>query len=429
MSDTVIATKGLKKFYGRHAAVNGIDLSIRQGEIFGLLGPNGAGKTTTILMLLGLTEANEGAITVVGFDPMREPLEVKRRVGYLPDSVGFYDNLTAQQNLRYTARLAGLNRAEAERRIDDALTRVRLTEVARNKVGTFSHGMRQRLGLAEVMMKRAEVAILDEPTSGLDPQATFELLDMIRGLKADRVAVLISSHLLDRVQAVCDRVALFNRGKIALEGTVTELSQKVLGGGYGVEVEATGNDLPLVFSRVPGVQRVAEAGQGKFHIVAARDVRAELGQAILAAGGSLLRLDHIEPTPHTIYRPHFEGENGTAERPDLGGVRHRPPGGNWRSSSPRAPDPPRMGGAADRNRCGLHGDPGPEDDDGAGPVPVPPPLHQRARATALLHGRARISHPPYGDRPGVRCGERRIQSSHDEPHPRAAGLSRRTAAR
>ncbi len=312
MSDTVIATKGLKKFYGRHAAVNGIDLSIRKGEIFGLLGPNGAGKTTTILMLLGLTEANEGAITVVGFDPMREPLEVKRRVGYLPDSVGFYDNLTAQQNLRYTARLAGLDRAEAKRRIDDALARVRLTEVARNRVGTFSHGMRQRLGLAEVMMKRAEVAILDEPTSGLDPQATFELLDMIRGLKADRVAVLISSHLLDRVQAVCDRVALFNRGKVALEGTVTELSQKVLGGGYGVEVEAAGNDLPLVFSRVPGVQRVAEAGQGKFHIVASRDVRAELGQAIFAAGGSLLRLDHIEPSLDTIYRRYFEGEHGTA---------------------------------------------------------------------------------------------------------------------
>lgn len=312
MSDTVIAATGLTKLYGRAAAVDGIDLSIRRGEIYGLLGPNGAGKTTTILMLLGLTEANAGTIAVNGFDPMREPLEVKRRVGYLPDSVGFYDNLTAEQNLRYTARLAGLNATEATVRIAEALARVRLTEVARNKVGTFSRGMRQRLGLAEVMMKRAEVAILDEPTSGLDPQATFELLDMIRGLKADGIAVLISSHLLDRVQAVCDRVALFSRGKIVLEGTVGELSRRVLGGGYAVEIEATGADLPQIFSRVAGVQRVTNAGDGKYHLVAAQDVRAEIGRAIMDAGGSLLRLDHVEPSLDTIYRRYFEEQHGTA---------------------------------------------------------------------------------------------------------------------
>ena len=315
--DIVIAASGLKKLYGHAIAVDGIDLSIRRGEIFGLLGPNGAGKTTTILMLLGLTEASAGTVAVAGFNPMREPLEVKRHVGYLPDSVGFYDNLTARQNLRYTGRLAGIGRNAIEDRISEGLRRVQLDEVADNKVGTFSHGMKRRLGLAEVIMKRAEVAILDEPTSGLDPQATFEFLQMIRGLKADRVAVLLSSHLLDQVQAVCDRVALFNRGKIAIEGTVAALSQQVLGGGYGVEIEAVGSDLPRVFASVNGVLRVTQSGAGKYRLVAARDIRAELGAAIIASGGALLRLDHVEPSLDTVYRHYFEarhpeGQHGTA---------------------------------------------------------------------------------------------------------------------
>jgi ABC-2 type transport system ATP-binding protein len=312
MSETVIAAKGLRKLYGKVPAVDGIDLAIQRGEIFGLLGPNGAGKTTTILMLLGLTDTDDGTVEVAGFNPMREPLEVKRHVGYLPDSVGFYDNLTARQNLTYTARLAGLDRDEAAKRIEEAMARVRLSEVINHRVGTFSHGMRRRLGLAEVMMKRAEIAILDEPTSGLDPQATFEFLEMIRGLKAERIAVLLSSHLLDQVQAVCDRVALFSRGKVALEGTVAELSQKVLGGGYRVEIEAIGPNLAGVLSRIPGVQSVTPAGPNKYHLMAARDVRAELGQAIIASGGSLMRLDHVEPSLDTIYRHYFEGQHGTA---------------------------------------------------------------------------------------------------------------------
>ncbi len=308
----VVVARGLTKRYAGVAAVDGIDLTVRRGEIFGLLGPNGAGKTTTILMLLGLTESNGGTIQVAGADPMRDPLEVKRHVGYLPDAVGFYDNLTARRNLRYTARLSGLSRDEAETRISDALARVRLADVADNQVATYSRGMRQRLGLAEVMMKRAELAILDEPTSGLDPQATFELLDMIRGLKADNIAVLISSHLLDRVQAVCDRVALFSHGKVVLEGTVGELARQVLGGGYAVEIEATGPNLPTLLAGIPGVQRVTDSGDGKFQLVAARDIRAELGKAIIGAGGSLMRLDHIEPSLDTIYRHYFEGDHGAA---------------------------------------------------------------------------------------------------------------------
>jgi ABC-2 type transport system ATP-binding protein len=312
MNDIIISAKALRKRYGTVAAVDGIDLTIRRGEIFGLLGPNGAGKTTTILMLLGLTESDEGTIDIGGFNPMSHPLEVKRRVGYLPDSVGFYDNLTANENLRYTCRLAGFARAESEQRIERSLARVGLTSVAAHRVGTYSRGMKQRLGLAEVLMKGAEVAILDEPTSGLDPEATFELLDMIRGMKSDGTAVLISSHLLDRVQAVCDRVALFNNGRIALEGTVPELAQRVLGGGYVYEVVAEGADIESTLKSVPGAQRVTKEGR-LCRVLAERDIRADMARAIVSKGGNLLTLTDSAPSLDTVYRHYFEGQpHGTA---------------------------------------------------------------------------------------------------------------------
>ena len=196
IADTVIEANGLTKTYGSALAVDHISFGVGRGEIFGLLGPNGAGKTTTILMMLGLTEISEGGVRMLGFDPAREPLSVKRRVGYLPDTVGFYDNLNAADNLRYTARLIGFRSMEREKRIAAALDRVGLAEFADNRVGTFSRGMRQRLGLAEILMKEAQIAILDEPTSGLDPQATADLLNIIRDLKHRGVSVLLSSHLL-----------------------------------------------------------------------------------------------------------------------------------------------------------------------------------------------------------------------------------------
>jgi ABC-2 type transport system ATP-binding protein len=306
MSAPVIEARGLVKRYGAVTAVDGIDLTIRPGEIFGLLGPNGAGKTTVILMLLGLTETSGGMVRVAGLDPTREPLAVKRRVGYLPDAVGFYDNLTARENLRYTAKLIGIPRAEADPRILDALTRVRLAEVAERKVGGFSRGMRQRLGLAEIWLKRPEIAILDEPTSGLDPQATHELLDMIRSLKAANVAVMLSSHLLERVQSVCDRVALFNQGRVALLGTLSELATTVFGGDTIIEVEAEHADVPGLLGRVPDVRRVTTDGPGRYRLWCARDVRAEAAQVLAASGARLLRLNPLELSLDAIYTRYFE---------------------------------------------------------------------------------------------------------------------------
>ena len=306
MSDIVIEAQGLTKRYGRAVAVNGISFTVARGEIFGLLGPNGAGKTTTILMMLGLTEVTSGTVNVLGHNPVREPLEVKRQVGYLPDSVGFYDYMTAADNLRYTAALIGFDAAEREKRVMGALDRVGLADVANKRVATYSRGMRQRLGLAEILMKDAQIAILDEPTSGLDPQATAELLAMIRSLKRDGVAVLISSHLLERVQSVCDRVALFQSGNIVLLGTVPELARQVLGGGYNVEVEADGEGLAEKFSEMGGVKAVDQSGPTRYRLLAERDIRAEAAAVVVNAGGRLRHLLVEEPSLDTIYNRYFQ---------------------------------------------------------------------------------------------------------------------------
>jgi ABC-2 type transport system ATP-binding protein len=302
----LITARGLTKRYGATTVVDGIDFDVAKGEIFGLLGPNGAGKTTTILMMLGLTEVSAGTIRVLDHDPVREPLAVKRRVGYLPDQVGFYDNLTAADNLAYSARLMGIPAAERDKRIAEALASVRLAPVANRHVRTFSRGMRQRLGLAEIVMKRAEIAILDEPTSGLDPQATVEFIEMIHGLKHAGVSVLLSSHMLDQVQRICDRVALFQRGRIVLMGPVKDLARQVLGAGFVVEVEAdAAADLDARFTAIPGVTAVARVGVDRYRLTADRDVRSEAARAVVAANGALRRLSVDDPSLEAIYTRFF----------------------------------------------------------------------------------------------------------------------------
>jgi ABC-2 type transport system ATP-binding protein len=221
-----IRTRDLEKRYGDHVAVRSLDLDVHAGEVFGLLGPNGAGKTTTILMLLGLSEPSGGSAEVLGRDPAREPLYVKRRVGYLPDNVGFYGHLTGRQNLRYTARLNGIPDAEVEELIPALLERVRLTDAADDEVHTYSRGMKQRLGLADTLVKSPQVLILDEPTAAIDPVGVSETLALVRALAHDQgVAVLLSSHLLDQVQQICDRMAIFVAGEVVAQGTVSELAR------------------------------------------------------------------------------------------------------------------------------------------------------------------------------------------------------------
>jgi ABC-2 type transport system ATP-binding protein len=184
---------------------------------------------------------------------------------------------------------------------------VGLGDVGHKRVATFSRGMRQRLGLAEIIVKRAEIAILDEPTSGLDPQATLEFLDLIRELKAEGTTVLLSSHLLDQVQRICDRVALFQSGRIVLMGSVAELSVQVLGAGFVVEVEAEGTGIARRLATIAGVTNVETLAEDRFRMTAERDVRPDAARAVVAVNGSLRRLSVDEPSLEAIYARYFQG--------------------------------------------------------------------------------------------------------------------------
>lgn len=226
----IVHTARLTKRYGEKTVVDDLSLDVGAGQVFGLLGPNGAGKTTTILMLLGLTEPSDGTVRVFGKDPMRDPLSVKRNTGYLPDAVGFYENLTAVQNLRFTASLNRMDRDSAEAKIDEVLAEVSLIEVGNDLVSTFSRGMRQRLGIADALLKEPGLLILDEPTTAIDPEGVSEILTLIRRLADERnVTVLLSSHLLHQVQTICDDVAIFIGGRVVAIGTPRELAAKATG--------------------------------------------------------------------------------------------------------------------------------------------------------------------------------------------------------
>lgn len=305
MSAPVIEAKGLTKRYGRTVAVRGVDLVIEKGEVFGLLGPNGCGKTTTILMLLGFTEPSSGKVTIAGCDPLRDPLETKRRVGYLPDLVGFYGQMTARENLRYSARLMGLSAGEADGRITSALARVGLSDAADWRTSTFSHGMRQRLGLAELLVKQASVLILDEPTNGLDPQATQELLRLIGDLRREGLTIVLSSHMLGLVQSVCDRVALFRNGRVGLTGRVDEIARKVLGSAFVVDVEAEGVALKAALEGVPGISTLTETSPTHVRIDAVSDIRPEIAARVLEKGGRLREMALRRASLDDVYATFF----------------------------------------------------------------------------------------------------------------------------
>ncbi|MEI9476011.1 MAG: ABC transporter ATP-binding protein [Deltaproteobacteria bacterium] len=225
----IIETEELTKRYGAQTAVNRLNLQIREGEVFGFLGPNGAGKTTSLLMFLGLTEPTSGKVRVCGVDPARDPIHVKRLVGYLPENVGFYDDMDARQNLQYIARLNGIPDHVSAERVEELLKMVGLFEEAGKKIGVYSKGMRQRLGIAEVLVKNPKLIFLDEPTIGLDPDGTNRMLDLIHSLSREKnITVFLSSHLLDQVQRICDRVGIMIKGNLVAVGPIDELAKAKL---------------------------------------------------------------------------------------------------------------------------------------------------------------------------------------------------------
>jgi len=316
VNQSIIELESLTKKYGEFAAVDHLDLSIRKGEIFGLLGPNGAGKSTTILMMLGLTEPTSGRVKVCGIDSTIHPIDVKRRVGYLPDDVGFYEQLSGRENLLYTARLNRLSRREAEQRVDALLQRIGLKDASGKKAGKYSRGMRQRLGLADVLVKNPEVIILDEPTLGIDPIGVREFLDLIVALsREEQITVLLSSHHLHQVQQVCDRVGIFVAGKLLAQGNVVELSKALFSDKepYLVEAGIEGALTPEMAETVKSQLLDLEGAvsvridKERIYIGGTQEVTAEVAHILVHAGVGLKHLNTREYGLDDIYTKYFEG--------------------------------------------------------------------------------------------------------------------------
>ncbi len=310
MSAHIIEIKDLVKDYRTTRAVDHLNLNIKKGEIFGLLGPNGAGKTTVILSLLGLSEPTSGSVTVGGFDATSQPLEVKKITGYLPDEVGFSDNSTGLENLVYTAMLNGIPREEAVESARELLKLVGLEEAGEQKTKTYSKGMNQRLGLADVLIKDPEIMVLDEPTLGIDPKGILDFLELIRNLSKEKgITVLLSSHLLHQVQKICDRVGILVDGKLLAAGNVHELADELFGNkdtSITAEVSPVTDDLLEALRREKSLKEV-QRNNGTIVIKGAKEAAPLITQTIVQKGGKLYRLSYQEYGLDEIYQQYFEG--------------------------------------------------------------------------------------------------------------------------
>jgi len=319
VAENIIELVNITRKYEKFTAVDSLNLSIRKGEIFGLLGPNGAGKSTTILMIMGLTEPTSGIVTVCGINSTTNPIRVKKIVGYLPEDVGFYDDMTGLENLKFTAMLNGCSERESIQKAEQMLEKVGLIEVAYKKTGKYSRGMRQRLGLADVLIKNPQIIILDEPTLGIDPKGIHEFLDLIVSLsKMDGITVLFSSHHLHYVQQVCDRVGLFVGGRLLADGDIRTLSGKLFNGTplvIEVGLESlnrtdgsvfTADWLKGVIKAVKGVKSVS-ANNNRFYIDCEEEITSLVAKAIVDSGAGLCYLNTREYGLDDIYNRYFEG--------------------------------------------------------------------------------------------------------------------------
>lgn len=308
----VIETDGLTKIYrseGREVlALDHLNLKVKRNSVFGLLGPNGAGKTTLIMTLIGLTLPTSGSAKVLGLDVVKESLKVRRKVGVLPEGAAFYDHLTAEQNLNYIAALNDIPKEARRGRIEEALRVVGLLDVKDRKVGGFSRGMKQRLGIAQALLKDPELLIFDEPTAGLDPEAARAFKDLALKFRDGGKTVMISTHLLFEVGPLCDHVAIINRGRIVVQGNVKELVEKMMAEeGYRIRVWGRGNVGKLVeaLANLKGVKDV-RLEENYIVINAASDIRTEVSRLAPECGVEVATLELLTPSLEDLFMKYYK---------------------------------------------------------------------------------------------------------------------------
>jgi ABC-2 type transport system ATP-binding protein len=304
----LIEVQHLTKRYGRVTAVDDVSFRVERGEILGFLGPNGAGKTTTMRILTGYMPASEGRATVAGYDIFDQPIEAKRRTGYLPETPPLYPDMTVREYLDFVARIKGVPSAERASRVDGVMRRTHVDDVAARHCGKLSKGYRQRVGLAQAVLHNPEVLILDEPTAGLDPKQIIETRDLIRSLAGDHT-IILSTHILPEVSQTCQRVVIINKGRVVAVDTPENLTKRLRGAEtMYVQVDAPGADVPPVLASIPGVTRVVPADQrvesrGAFEVESerGRDVRRELAREIVTRGWGLLELRPMRMSLEEIF--------------------------------------------------------------------------------------------------------------------------------
>jgi ABC-2 type transport system ATP-binding protein len=303
----VIEVDNLTKRYGRTTAVDGISFMVKKGEILGFLGPNGAGKTTTMRILTCYLPPTEGTARVAGYDVFAEPLEVKRRVGYIPETPPLYPDLDVDTFLDFCAKIKGVAATQRRARVDAAVEKCRVGDVRKTLIGRLSKGYRQRVGLAQAILNDPEVLILDEPTSGLDPKQIIETRDLIKGLGGEHT-VILSTHILPEVSVTCGRVVIINKGKVVAEDTPENLTHRLRGAGtLRLDVRGDATVLADALRTVPGVTAVrahdGAGGASVFEVEASAgtDVRAELARAVVQKGGDLLGLQQVGMSLEEIF--------------------------------------------------------------------------------------------------------------------------------
>ena len=292
----MIEVENLSKRYGPTLAVSGVSFNVQKGEVLGFLGPNGAGKTTTMRVITGFLPPTEGKVRVAGYDVVEEPLEAKRRTGYLPETPPVYPDMTVAEYLAFVARIKGVSRRDIKTRLDEIIEKCAVGDVRNRQIGKLSKGYRQRVGLAQALIHNPDVLVLDEPTAGLDPKQIIETRELIKGL-AGQHTVILSTHILPEVSKTCQRVVVINAGQIVAVGTPDELMQRLQGfETVLVTVEGPAAAIIEKFQRVGGVNWVEprESHDGRVtlevHSEKEKDVRAELARATVESGWKLYEL-------------------------------------------------------------------------------------------------------------------------------------------
>jgi ABC-2 type transport system ATP-binding protein len=292
----VIEVQNLTKRYGRVTAVEDVSFRVERGEILGFLGPNGAGKTTTMRILTGYMPASEGKAIVAGFDVFDQPIEAKRRTGYLPETPPLYPDMSVSEYLAFVAKIKGVPSADQRERVKAVMERTRIADMANRLCSKLSKGYKQRVGLAQALIHNPDVLILDEPTAGLDPKQIIETRELIKELAGDHT-IILSTHILPEVSQTCQRVVIINKGHVVAIDTPDNLTDRLRGSAtMYVQVDANGADASATLARVGGVTRVAESdrrdGLVGYEVVSesGRDVRRELAQAVVSSGWGLLEL-------------------------------------------------------------------------------------------------------------------------------------------